>query len=785
MMDPKQDNPQDTQVGLNADATPQTSQASLSKAAATSQAGQPQAATLTPASALPQAPTQSNPPQTQTPTPNATPVPEHLTSAQSDAPAANAPAGQVGQTPNTKSVPTPVAEIQNIDLTKSPPPSAGQAVPQQVQAPQSQPQQQQPRSTGQVTTPSEEQAPPQIKLSSSEVRKQTKTIEENSASMLDFIAPASFTANPNYIQINNNFIKSIFVYSYPKFLNSNWLSPIINYDLDMDAAMHLEPMDSGTFMTTLKKQAGRLESTRQIEQEKGLVRNPELDNAIANIDQLREDLQTGQQRIFKFGLYFTIYGKKLEDLNSAIEQLVSNLGGMLVYTKQTIFQMEQGYNTTLPLGEDNLKITKNLDTNSLSTTFPFVSAELTSNKGILYGINRHNNSLILFDRFELENANEVVFAKSGAGKSYTIKLEALPSLMLGTDVVVIDPENEYQPLCEAVGGSFLEFSLNSEKRINPFDLPKAIEGETGEVVLRTAITDLKGLINLMVEKVTPEEDAILDTSIYETYALRDITADPATHSNNPPLLSDLQSVLQNTSGAESLARRLQKYTTGTFAGLFNQPTNFDLDRGFVVFSIRNLEEVLRPLGMYLILNYIWTKIRFEMRKRLLIIDEAWILMQYPDSAKYIYSLAKRARKYYLGLTVISQDVEDFLNSEQGRAILNNSSLQILLKQSPAAIDKIAEVFNLTDGEKFLLLESDVGEGLFFAGASHVAIKVVASYAEDQIITTDPRQLLEQKKTEEQNAKMEGQAITPVSGAPQEQPPVQNTNPPVSGTTQEK
>jgi len=578
-----------------------------------------------------------------------------------------------------------------------------------------------------------------------QLRQAEAKIEQSSASVLDFISPASFLVTPNFLQINDLFCKTLFVYAYPRFLNTNWLSPVINYDLSMDIGMHLNPLDSNIFLDNMRKQAGRLESTRQIEQEKGLVRNPQLDSAIGDIDQLREALVSGQQRIFKVGLYFTLYAKRAEDLTKASDQLSALLGGLLVYTKQSIFQMEQGFNSTLPIGEDDLQVTRNLDTNSLSTTFPFVSAELTSNKGVLYGINRHNNSLILFDRFDLENANQVVFAKSGAGKSYAIKLEALRSLMFGTDVIVIDPENEYQPLCEAVGGSFFDFSLNSEKRINPFDLPSAVKDEDGDVILRTAITDVKGLLALMVGGITPEEDAILDKGIYDTYALRDITANIETHKNPAPLLADLQGVLQNTTGAESLVRRLSKYTEGTFAGLFNKPTNFELDRGFIVFSIRNLEEPLRPLAMYMILNYIWAQIRHQMRKRLLIVDEAWILMQYPDSARYLYSLAKRARKYYLGLTIISQDVEDFLGSEQGRAILSNSSMQILLKQSPAAVEKLAEVFHLTEGEKFLLLESDVGEGLFFAGASHVAIKIVASYAEDQIITTDPRQLLAQKE----------------------------------------
>ncbi|MFH1854789.1 MAG: DUF87 domain-containing protein, partial [bacterium] len=608
-----------------------------------------------------------------------------------------------------------------------------------------------------------DQNPP--KLDPKTAKKTERAIEKSSTSMLDFIAPASFLTTPNFLQVNSLFIKTLFVYAYPRFLYSNWLSPVVNSDMTMDVSMHISPLDSNIFLDKMRKQAGRLESSRQIEQEKGLVRNPQLDLAIGDVDELRDDLIAGQQKIFKVGLYFTIYAKTQVELTDATQRLTTSLGGLLVYTKQAIFQAEQGFHTTLPVAEDELGITKNLDTNSLSTSFPFVSAELTSNKGVFFGINRHNNSLILFDRFDLENANEVVFAKSGSGKSYAVKLEALRSLMFGTDVIVIDPENEYQALCEAVGGSFFDFSLNSDKRVNPFDLPSLGPDEDGATVLRTAITDLKGLLALMVGGVTPEEDAILDKAVYDTYALRDITADASTHQNTPPLLSDLQGVLQNTKGAESLARRLMKYTEGTFAGLFNQPTNFELERGFVVFSIRNLEEALRPLAMYMVLNYIWARIRHDMRKRILIVDEAWILMQYPDSAKYLYSLSKRARKYYLGLTIISQDVEDFLNSDQGRAVINNSSIQILLKQSPAAVDKLAQVFHLTEGEKFILLESDVGEGLFFAGSSHVAIKIIASFAEDQIITTDPKELLAQKEQEASQNAVSGQAISAENATP--------------------
>ena len=569
----------------------------------------------------------------------------------------------------------------------------------------------------------------------------------------DIIAPAAFVVTPNYIQLGEMFVKTLFVFTYPRYLDTNWLSPIINYDMTMDIGMYIHPLETKDVMYDLKKQIGKLESTRQIEAEKGQPRDVEIETALGDIESLRDVLQRGELRLFQFGLYFTIYATKVEDLNNLVEQLESTLGSMLIYTKQTMLQMEQGFTATLPLMVDSVNVLRNLDTGSLSSTFPFVSTELTQDEGILYGINRHNNSLIIFDRFSLENANSVVFAKSGAGKSYAIKLEILRYLMLGTDIVIVDPENEYKSLCEAVGGSYLTISLNSQNRINPFDLPHSNQseaaadksglpaGEAGEDVLRSTISSVHGLINLMVGGLTPEEDAVVDKALYETYAVKDITTDPESQKNEPPVLSDFHNVLSNMQGTDSLRARLSKYVEGTFANLFNQPTNFELKPGFVVFSVRDLEEQLRPVAMYLILNYIWTKIRMDMRRRIMVIDEAWWMMQYEDSAKFLYGLVKRARKYYLGVTVISQDVEDFLGSRYGKAVVANSSIQILMKQSTSSIDIVTETFGLTEGEKYLLLESDVGEGLFFAGLNHVAIKVVASFAEDQIITTDPKQLL--------------------------------------------
>lgn len=577
-----------------------------------------------------------------------------------------------------------------------------------------------------------------------------KEFREGMLNVLDIISPTAFEVTANYLKVGDYYVKTLFTYTYPRYLQTNWLSSIINYDITADISMFIHPLQSKDVMTDLRKKVTQLESSQVMEQEKGLVRNPELETAISDIEGLRDVLQRGEVKLFQYALYFTIYAKDKEELSTITKQLESTLGGMLVYTKQAMLQMEQGFNSSLPLGNDELDVRRNLDTGSLSSTFPFTSAELSTNEGILYGLNRHNNSLILFDRFKLENANSVVFAKAGSGKSYAIKLEALRSLMFGTDIIVIDPENEYKTLCEAVGGSYLPVSLTSNRVINPFDLPHyENQDETGEEVLRNAVITIKGLIALMVGALTPDEDAILDKAIYETYALKDITTDELTHKNAPPLMSDLQNILSNMTNAESLAKRLEKFTTGTFAGLFNKPTNFDLDKGFVVFSIRDLEDQLRPIGMYMVLNYIWNKVRFEMRKRILIVDEAWIMMQHEDSAKFIYALAKRCRKYYLGLTVITQDVEDFLDSKYGRAVISNSSMQLLLKQSPSSADKISQIFNLTEGEKYLLLECDVGEGLFFAGLNHVAIKVIASYTEDQIITTDPRQLLEIKKAQNQ------------------------------------
>lgn len=579
-----------------------------------------------------------------------------------------------------------------------------------------------------------------------------KEFSEGLTTLKDLLAPSSLSFTNNHFEINGKFARTFFALSYPRFLSSNWLSFIINSESALDVSMFIYPVDSGIVLKKLKSKVGEIGSQIMVEQEKGLVRNPLLETAYHDVEELRDSLQQGTERYFRFALYFTLYSDTLEELDKNSNILESALGAKLVVTKRALLATEPGFNSTLPLDLDELGIANNLNTSPLSSTFPFVSSDLTGNDGILYGINRHNNSLILFDRFQMENANFVVFAKSGAGKSYAIKLEILRSLMIGVEVIVIDPENEYQHLAEAVGGTYLNISLNSDFRINPFDLPIGVEGEDPADILRSAVISLLGLMGLILGDLDPTEEALLDKAIWQTYAKKDITETTDFRTAEMPVMSDLIEVLSGIVGAEGLAQRLEKFTSGTFAGLLNQPTNVQLNNQLLVFSIRDLEDQLRPIAMYIILGHIWNLVRSELKKRILVLDEAWIMMQHEDSARFVFGIAKRARKYYLGLTTITQDVADFMASPYGKPIVTNSSIQLLLKQSPAAIEIVAETFFLTEGEKYLLLESDVGEGIFFAGLKHAAIKVYASYVEDQIITTDPKQLLEIEQSKDELAK---------------------------------
>lgn len=597
-----------------------------------------------------------------------------------------------------------------------------------------------------------------IDIAEQQRRREQQEIEQEFlkgiTTLRDVIAPSSLEIQATYFRLGTKYARTIYVYGYPRQIYTGWLSPIINIDEVIDVSMFVYPVESQVVLNNLRKKVGQLEASISINAEKGKVRDPGLEAAIQDAEELRDQLQVGAERFFRFGLYITMYADSLDELQFIQHKIETILGQQLVFSKVASSQMEQSLNSTVPQMSDQLQIRHNMNTGAVSTSFPFTSADLSQEKGVLYGINMHNNGLVIFDRFSLENANMVVFAKSGAGKSFTVKLEALRSMMMGTEIIIIDPENEYQRLCEAVGGSYIHLSLSSETRINPFDLPRVIESDEAQDALRANLITLHGLLRLMLggaqsigssgitlPALNPVEESDLDQALIDTYARAGITSDPLTHNSPPPTISDLYETLLHMGGTgPQLAQRLRKYTTGTFAGIFSQQSNVNINNDMVVFSIRDLEDELRPVAMYIVLSYIWNKTRTDQKKRLLIVDEAWQLMKYDDSANFLFSLAKRARKYYLGMTTITQDVEDFMGSKMGRAIVANASMQLLLKQSTSAVDVLAEVFKLTDEEKKRLSQFPVGQGLFFAGPNHVHIQVIASPTETQLITTNPQQL---------------------------------------------
>lgn len=573
----------------------------------------------------------------------------------------------------------------------------------------------------------------------------------------DFIAPSSIEFSGTHFQIGTRYARTFYVYAYPRKLTTGWLSSLVNLDEVIDLSMYVYPVESKLVLENLRKKVAQLEAGIQIDSEKGRVRDPAKESAILDAEEMRDALQVGEERFFRFGLYFTIYGNSMDELEFVTHKVESILGQQLVYSKPASSQQEQGLNSVIPQFVDELQVRRNMNTGAISTSFPFTSAELTQDNGVLYGINMHNSGLVIFDRFTLENGNAVVFAKSGAGKSFLVKLEALRSIMFGTEILIIDPENEYQRMCEAVGGAYIRLSLNSNIRINPFDLPKVIDVDEADNALRSNLITLHGLLRLMMggaaaqaaaagggvamPALSPGEEADLDAALIETYAKAGITNDPLTHNSKPPTIADLYDTLLHMGGAgPQLAQRLRKYTSGTFAGIFSQQSNINIDNPMVVFNVRDLEDELRPVAMYIVLNYVWNKTKSDTKKRILIVDEAWQIMKYEDSANFMFSLAKRARKYNLGITTISQDVEDFMGSRLGRAIVANSSMQFLLKQSPSAVDVLSDVFKLTEAERKRLSQFPIGQGLFFAGENHVHIQVQASETETELITTNPDQL---------------------------------------------
>lgn len=584
----------------------------------------------------------------------------------------------------------------------------------------------------------------------------TAAFQKGITALRDFVAPSSVEFSATHFQLGTRYARTYYVYGYPRQIYTGWLSSMVNMDEIMDLSMMIYPVESQVVLENLRKKVTQLEAGLQIDAEKGRIRDPGKQAAIQDAEEMRDKLQVGEERFFRFGLYFTLYGSSMDELEFVAHKVESVLGQQLVYSKPATSQQEQGLNSTIPQLTDQLQIKRNFNTGALSTSFPFTSADLSQDNGILYGINMHNSGLVIFDRFSLENGNSVVFAKSGAGKSFTVKLEALRSMMFGTEIFIIDPENEYQRMAEAVGGAYVRLSLNSPTRINPFDIPRVVDSEEADNALRSNLITLHGLLRLMMggaqaqmlgnsgamaPALSPAEEADLDAALIETYAKAGITNDPLTHNSPPPTINDLYDTLLHMGGSgPQLAQRLRKYTSGTFAGIFSQQSNIDINNPLVVFNIRDLEDELRPVAMYIVLNFIWNKTKADQKRRILVVDEAWQLMKYEDSASFLFSLAKRARKYNLGITTITQDVEDFMGSRMGRAIVANASMQILLKQSPSAVDVLADVFKLTSEEQKRLSQFPVGQGLFFAGQNHVHIQIAASPTETGLITTNPEQV---------------------------------------------
>ncbi len=566
-------------------------------------------------------------------------------------------------------------------------------------------------------------------------------LNKGMVSLVDAIAPSSIEVDFKFIRIGDSYHKTLFIVDYPRFVSASWLSPLVDFDHSMDISMFVYPTSSPDILSDLRRKIAEMEATISSDMEQGKAADPKVSAGLEDALGLQEELAKGVERFFQFSLYVTLSADNLAELEENTKRLNSTLSSLLLLPKTATLQMEDGFKSTIPTGQDELFITRNMDTTSLASTFPFTSATLTQDKGVLYGLNLQNSSLIIFDRFSLENANEVVLGKSGSGKSFGIKLEALRQFMFGTEVIIVDPEGEYENLATTLNGEHVAFTPSSPIKINPFDLSAIYE--EGENELGLKILSLHGLLRIVMGELNAGEDAILDRALVETYAQKGITQDPGTQTKTPPLMEDLYKTLlgMEDANAKELALRIEKFIKGSLSGIFNQQSNFDIKNPFTVFSVKALEDQLRPIAMHIILDFVWTRVRKTLKKRVLILDEAWYMMKYEDSASFVYSIAKRARKYYLGLTTATQDVEDFLSTDYGKAVLSNSSIQILLKQGTAEIDMVSQTFYLSEGEKALLLSADIGEGLFFAGQNHVALKIIAAPFEHDIVTSKPQEVM--------------------------------------------
>lgn len=563
--------------------------------------------------------------------------------------------------------------------------------------------------------------------------------------VVDLLAPAAAEVHPSYLTVEDAFVRTLAVVSYPRYVHAGWLRPLHELDESLVVSQHLFPLESKDVIQSLTRTLVQLQSSRLLDAKGGKIADAEREVAYADVERLREQLQRGEERVFAVGLYATLRASSLSALDALTRRVESTLGGLMAQSRPCLLQQPAGLRSTVPWGRDHLLTSRNLDTSSVATLFPFSSADLSTERGVLLGVAKQGGTPIILDPFsdQLENASLAVFAKSGAGKSYTVKLLLLRSLLLGREAVVVDPEGEYGTLCQAVDGQEVRLGAASPHVLNPFDLPTETDSADP---LAEKVVALLALLGIMLadpgRPLTRAEMGALDRALHATYAQAGISPDPATHGRTPPTLADLYSVLREDGEGYGLADRLERYTSGSLRQLFAGQTNVDLHRRLVAFNLRDLEDELRPLATYLVADFVWTRTRTALRRqpRLFVVDEAWSIVKHTEGASFLAELAKRGRKYWLGLATITQDVEDFLASSQGRAVVANASIQLLMKQDASSIGAVAQAFRLTEGEQRELLAARRGEGLLCALGTRVGLHVEASPGEDALITTNPAQI---------------------------------------------
>jgi len=566
----------------------------------------------------------------------------------------------------------------------------------------------------------------------------------------EIIAPSGAEFSTNYFQIGNVYGRTLLILDYPTYLFAGWLEKIINLDEALNIGIYFYPVETAQALKQLEKQVPRIFSQIEERRKAGQTRSPELEIAYQNVEDLRDLLVQAQEKLLQVGLYITIFAEDKKELEIKTAKISKILESGLIVVKTIMFQQKEGFLTTLPIFTDYLKTNYHLTSSSASSLFPFVSSDLVDRNGIFLGINLENSSMVILDRWKYDNPHMVILARSGSGKSYTAKLEVMRNLMMGTDVLILDPENEYQGISEIYSGAFIPLSLKSENNFNPFDLPPVLENEDPLDVYKEHVADLISFCQLIIgEKLSSEQLSILDQAINQTYLSFNIFPDKDfTEIERFPTLNDLERILGGLVGGGELASKLYPFTQGNFSGLLNKPTNVELSRRLIIFGLKDLPEIIRPIGMFIILNYILNRVRREMKKRLVVIDEAWWIMKQEFAAEFLLNAVKRGRKYNLALTTITQDVEDFISSPFGRPIITNSALTFLMRQSPATIELCDQVFVLSEGEKQFLTQAQRGQGLLFVQNKKIPIFILASYAEDQIIRTRPEQLIALKMAKE-------------------------------------